>query len=189
MKLMPVGVGGARNVSPTKGTAAIVKTVSAAQMKPYLTNRSGGKRPLNFSVKSPQNRANFMTLNSRLLLRPQELAIHPNSNLPPNAVHQAANQVRQEFRISGTNRRISGQRIVKQHIEVKIIITLNKRSRIKTTPNQCKFYVKIMLTFIQYSYSNTIVDRMRSSSLKYNSYTFNYYDFLLCLVEVSKVYY
>ena len=120
MKLMPVGAGGTRNVSPNKGAAAIVKTVSAAEMKPYFTNRSG-KRPLNFSVRSPQNRASFMTLNSRLLLRPQELAIHPNSNLPPNAVHQAANQVRQEFRIS-TNRKMSGQRIVKQHIEVILII-------------------------------------------------------------------
>ena len=54
MKLMPVGVGGAKNISPSKGAAAIVKTVPAAGMKPYLTNKSG-KRHMNLSLKSPQN--------------------------------------------------------------------------------------------------------------------------------------
>ena len=121
MKLMPVGVGGAKNISPSKGAAAIVKTVPAAGMKPYLINRSG-KRHMNLSLKSQQNRPNFMTLNSRLLLRPQELAIHPNSNFPPNAAHQAANQVRQEFRISGTNRKVPGTRVMNQNIQVKLYL-------------------------------------------------------------------
>ena len=114
MKLMPVGVGGSKNLSPTKGTSAIVKTISSADRK----NTSGRKRPFNFSAKSQAtNRTNIMTLNSRLLIRPHEFAVHPNSNLPPNAAHQAANQVRQQFKIS-TNKKIYAPKVMKQQVEV-----------------------------------------------------------------------
>ena len=114
MKLMPVGVGGSKNLSPTKGTSAIVKTISSADRK----STSGRKRPFNFSAKSQAtNRTNIMTLNSRLLIRPHEFAVHPNSNLPPNAAHQAANQVRQQFKIS-TNKKIYAPKVMKQQVEV-----------------------------------------------------------------------
>ena len=114
MKLMPVGVGGAKNLSPTKGTSAIVKTISSTDRK----GTSGRKRPFNFSAK-PQtsNRSNIMTLNSRLLIRPHEYAVHPNSHLPPNAAHLAANQVRQQFKISA-NKKLSAPKLVKQPVEV-----------------------------------------------------------------------
>ena len=117
MKLMPVGVGGATKLSPTKGQSAIVKTLSANDIKSNITNK-GGKRTINFSAKSPGiNRGNMVTLNSRLLIRPHDLSLHPNSNLPPNAAKQAANQVRRHFQISG-NRKISTPNIVKQNTEV-----------------------------------------------------------------------
>ena len=117
MKLMPVGVGGATKLSPTKGQSAIVKTLSANDIKSSITSK-GGKRTINFSGKSPGiNRGNMVTLNSRLLIRPHDLSLHPNSNLPPNAAKQAANQVRRQFQISG-NRKISTPNIVKQNTEV-----------------------------------------------------------------------
>ena len=117
MKLMPVGVGGATKLSPTKGQSAIVKTLSANDIKSNITNK-GGKRTINFSAKSPGiNRGNMVTLNSRLLIRPHDLSLHPNSNLPPNAAKQAANQVRRQFQISG-NRKLSTPNIVKQNTEV-----------------------------------------------------------------------
>ena len=117
MKLMPVGVGGATKLSPTKGQSAIVKTLSANDIKSNITNK-GGKRTINFSAKSPGiNRGNMVTLNSRLLIRPHDLSLHPNSNLSPNAAKQAANQVRRHFQISG-NRKISSPSIAKQNTEV-----------------------------------------------------------------------
>ena len=115
MKLMPVGMGGTRNMSPTKGQSAIVKTLATTDVK---TNFKSGKRAMNFSTKSPGiNRGNMVTLNSRLLIRPHDLSIHPNSNLTPNAAKQAANQVRRQFQISG-NRKISAPNVVKQNTEV-----------------------------------------------------------------------
>ena len=45
MKLMPVGVGGATKLSPTKGQSAIVKTLSANDIKSNITNK-GGKRTI-----------------------------------------------------------------------------------------------------------------------------------------------
>ena len=117
MKLMPVGVGGTKNLSPAKGQSAIVKTLSAVDIKSNVINR-GGKRTMNFSAKSPGiNRGNMVTLNSRLLIRPHDLSVHPNSNLPPNAAKQAANQVRRQFQITG-NRKLSTPTIVKQNTEV-----------------------------------------------------------------------
>ena len=115
MKLMPVGVGVGKNLSPSFGASAIVKTISSADRK----NTTGRKRPFNFSAKSQaMNRSNIMTLNSRLLIRPHEFAVHPNSNLPPNAARQAANHVRQQFKIS-TNKKISAPKLMKQPVEVR----------------------------------------------------------------------
>ena len=117
MKLMPVGVGGAKSLSSTKGQSAIVKTLSATDIKANLSNK-GGKRTMNFSAKSPGiNRGNMVAVNSRLLIRPHDLSLHPNSNLPPNAAKQAANQVRRQFHISGS-RRTPNTNIVKQNTEV-----------------------------------------------------------------------
>ena len=124
MKLMPVGVGGTRNLSPTKRSGSSVKTLSTAADGKTSLNKQGGaiKRPFNYSLKPQANRANMMTLNSRLLLRPHELKMHPNSNLPPNAAQQAANQIRKEFKIS-MNKKIPGSSsLPKQPIEVKCVI-------------------------------------------------------------------
>ena len=108
-------MGGTKNISHTKGQSAIVKTLGTTDVKP---NYRGGKRAMNFSTKSPGiNRGNMVTLNSRLLIRPHDLSIHPNSNLTPNAAKQAANQVRRQFHISG-NRKISAPDIVKHNTEV-----------------------------------------------------------------------
>ena len=119
MKLMPVGAGGAKSLTSTKGQSAIVKTISATDIKANLSNK-GGKRAMNFSGKSPGiNRGNMVTLNSRLLIRPHDLSLHPNSNLPPNAAKQAANQVRRQFQISGSRRiPIRNTNIVTQNTEV-----------------------------------------------------------------------
>ena len=112
MKLMPVGTAGGRNITQTKGST-IIKT----DTKPYLMNK-GGKRPM-YTKPLTQNKRNLITLNSRLLLRPQELSIHPNSSLSPNAAHLAADQIRQKFGIM-TTRKISGLKAPtkQQHVEV-----------------------------------------------------------------------
>ena len=129
MRLMPVGSGLTKNLSPSKGaTAAVLKTINTpnTNLKTNMSNRGALKRPYNFiSGKSStgQNRSgHLMALNSRLLLRPShELASHPNNSFPPNAAHQAAAQVRQKFNISTTNTKKSpsGARItLNQQTEV-----------------------------------------------------------------------
>ena len=128
MRLMPVGSGITKSLSPSKGaTPAFLKTISTpnTNIKTNMSNRGAMKRPYNFiSGKSTgQNRSgHMMALNSRLLLRPShELASHPNNIFPPNAAHQAAAQVRQKFNISTTNTKksSSGARItLNQQTEV-----------------------------------------------------------------------